>query len=328
MRAWNVERALVFPLHEADRSPAYRAPNDRVLEWAADGGRLVPLARLDLAEEPDRGGARCLALGARGIKLHPRAQEFTVDDDRLEPVFALAEEHRLPVLIHAGRGMPPIGEHLGDGGGAAPGRDPDPRPRRDRRPGAHLRPRRGRPNVFFDTSTWGVSDLLNLLSRVAPQQVMWATDVPYGNHLVSLALIGAVLDEVGASDEIRRGVFGGTLEGIVNGQTPVMSDPIAPATWELTHAAQRVYTYLAAATPMIWMRLADTLGVSGLAAGACRSSEAVGELEELVTTACRLWEDVGPGATRGDIWNVAKLFQLTQIACFCPTAARRSYLCE
>ncbi len=329
MRAWNIRRALVFPLHEADRSPAYRAPNDRVLQWAADsGGLLVPLARLDLAESPIEEARRCFALGARGIKLHPRAQRFTVDDDRLEPVFALAEEHRLPVLIHAGRGMPPIGEHLATVA--------------ERHPGAILILAHaaivdqericdlvaGRSNVFFDTSTWGVSDLLNLLSRVAPQQVMWATDAPYGNHLVSLALIGTILDEIGASDEIRHGIFGGTLEGIINGQTPVMSDPIAPPTWELGHAAQRVYTYLAAATPLIWMRLADTLGVSGLAAGACRSSEAVAELEELVTTACRLWEDVGPGASRGEIWSVAKLFQLAQIACFCPTAARRSYLCE
>ena len=329
MRLWNVRRALVFPLHEADRSPAYRAPNDRVLKWAADsGGLLVPLARLDLAESPIEEARRCVALGARGIKLHPRAQRFTVDDDRLEPVFALAEEHGLPVLIHAGRGMPPIGEHLATVA--------------ERHPGAILILAHaaivdqericdlvaGRPNVFFDTSTWGVSDLINLLSRVAPQQVMWATDAPYGNHLVSLALIGAILDEIGASDEVRHGIFGGTLEGIVNGRTPVMTDPIAPATWELTHAAQRVYTYLAAATPLIWMRLADGLGVSGLAAGACRSSDAVADLEELVTTACRLWEDVGPGASRGEVWSVAKLFQLAQIACFCPTAARRSYLCE
>ena len=329
MRDWNVRRALVFPLHEADRSPAYRAPNDRVLGWAAESdGLLVPLARLDLAESPIEEARRCLALGARGIKLHPRAQRFTVDDDRLEPVFALAEEHRLPVLIHAGRGMPPIGEHLATVAA--------------RHPGAILILAHaaivdqericdlvaGLPNVFFDTSTWGVSDLLGLLARVAPQQVLWATDIPYGNQVVSLALIGSILDELGASEPVRRGIFGGTLEGIVNGQTPTMSDPIAPATWELTHAAQRVYTYLAAATPLIWMGVADTLGVSGLAAGACRSGEAVAELEELVTTACRVWEDVGPGATRGDVWDAAKLFQLTQIACFCPAAARRSFLCE
>jgi hypothetical protein len=328
MREFDVRRALVFPLHEADRAPAYRKPNDRVLEWAAaSGDRLVPLARLDLAESPVEEAERCLKLGARGIKLHPRAQKFTVDDDRLDPVFALAEEHRFPILIHAGRGMPPIGEHLAKVA--------------ERHPGAILILAHaaivdqdricdlvaGQPNVFFDTSTWGVADLLNLLSRVAPQQVLWATDIPYGNHLVSLALIGSILDELGASDEIRRGVFGLTLEGIIRGETPTMTDPIAPPRWELTHAAHRVYTYLAATVPIIWMRQADNLGVSGLAAGACRTGDEVAELEELITTACALWEEIGPGALRGQIWDVTRLFQLAQIACFCPTAARRSYLC-
>jgi len=328
MREFDVRRALVFPLHEADRAPAYRKPNDRVLEWAAaSGDRLVPLARLDLAESPVEEAERCLKLGARGIKLHPRAQKFTVDDDRLDPVFALAEEHRFPILIHAGRGMPPIGEHLARVA--------------ERHPGAILILAHaaivdqdricdlvaGQPNVFFDTSTWGVADLLNLLSRVAPQQVLWATDIPYGNHLVSLALIGSILDELGASDEIRRGVFGLTLEGIIRGETPSMTDPIAPPRWELTHAAHRVYTYLAATVPIIWMRQADTLGVSGLAAGACRTGDEVAELEELITTACALWQEIGPGALRGQIWDVTRLFQLAQIACFCPTAARRSYLC-
>jgi hypothetical protein len=328
MREFDVKRALVFPLHEADRAPAYRKPNDRVLEWAAaSGDRLVPLARLDLAESPVEEAERCLKLGARGIKLHPRAQKFTVDDDRLDPVFALAEEHRFPILIHAGRGMPPIGEHLAKVA--------------ERHPGAILILAHaaivdqdricdlvaGQPNVFFDTSTWGVADLLNLLSRVAPQQVLWATDIPYGNHLVSLALIGSILDELGASDEIRRGVFGLTLEGIIRGETPAMTDPIAPPRWELTHAAHRVYTYLAATVPIIWMRQADNLGVSGLAAGACRTADDVAELEELITTACALWQEIGPGALRGQIWDVTRLFQLAQIACFCPTAARRSYLC-
>ena len=179
----------------------------------------MPLARLDLDQSPIDEARRCLALGARGIKLHPRAQRFTVDDDRLEPVFALAEEHRLPVLIHAGRGMPPIGEHLAKVAA--------------RHPGAILILAHaaivdqericdlvaGRRRTSSSTPRPGASsDLLNLLSRVAPQQVLWATDTPYGNHLASLTLIGSILDEVGASDEIRRGIFGGTLEGIINGR--------------------------------------------------------------------------------------------------------------
>src|SRR4051794_3568135 len=36
-------RACTFPLHDPDRHPGYRRPNDRVLQWAAEsGGGLGP----------------------------------------------------------------------------------------------------------------------------------------------------------------------------------------------------------------------------------------------------------------------------------------------
>src|SRR3954464_9488480 len=31
-------RACTFPLHDPDRHPGYRRPNDRVLQWAAESG--------------------------------------------------------------------------------------------------------------------------------------------------------------------------------------------------------------------------------------------------------------------------------------------------
>ena len=55
---------------------------------------------------------RCLDRGARGIKLHPRAQRFALNDERLAPVFELAAERRVPILIHGGRGLPPIADDL------------------------------------------------------------------------------------------------------------------------------------------------------------------------------------------------------------------------
>ena len=70
--------------------------------------------------------------------------------------------------------------------------------------------------------------------------MLCATDTPYGNHLSSLTLIAAMLDEVGASDEIRRGVLGGTLEGILSGELPAMTDPVGPPTWELPHVDLRL----------------------------------------------------------------------------------------
>ena len=46
----DARRAVVFPLHDPDRVPAYRVPNDRVIGWASEvDGRLVPFCRLDPA---------------------------------------------------------------------------------------------------------------------------------------------------------------------------------------------------------------------------------------------------------------------------------------
>ena len=33
-------------------------------------------------------------------------------------------------------------------------------------------------------------------------------------------------------------------------------------------------------------------------------------LEELIATACELWQEIGPGALRGQIWDVTRLFQM------------------
>ena len=51
---------------------------------------------------PVEEASRCLDLGARGIKLHPRAQGFSLGDERLDDVFALAVERDVPILIHGG----------------------------------------------------------------------------------------------------------------------------------------------------------------------------------------------------------------------------------
>src|SRR5262245_6497526 len=104
--AAGADRAFTFPLHDPERDPAYRVPNDRVLRWAAESdGRLVPFCRLDPLQEPVAEAERCLAAGARGIKLHPRAQSFQLVG-LCEPIFELAEQAGVPILIHAGRGLP------------------------------------------------------------------------------------------------------------------------------------------------------------------------------------------------------------------------------
>src|SRR3954468_7470755 len=109
MDSYGISRAFVFCLDEPDRHPSFAAANDRTLAFAErSNGRLVPFLRLDRNESPLDEARRCLDAGARGIKLHPRAQKFDAGDERLAPIFEIAATHEVPILIHGGRGVPPV----------------------------------------------------------------------------------------------------------------------------------------------------------------------------------------------------------------------------
>ena len=78
--------------------------------------------------------------------------------------------------------------------------------------------------------------------------------------------------------------------------------------------------------PLIWMRLGPTTSAcSGLAAGACRSGERWPSSRSWSPTAVpRCGRMSAPVAhPRRASGTSRKLFQLSQIACFCPHAARR-----
>lgn len=169
-------RAVVFPLMEPD---GYRQANDRVLaEAAASQGRLVAFCRIDPNREPVAEAERCLAAGARGIKLHPRAENFTLAGAGVQAIAALAHERRLPILVHAGRGIPALGRDALALCAAYP---------QARIVLAHAaicdlawiwRPARDQPNLFFDTAWWSPADLLTLLTLVPPGQILLGSDVP------------------------------------------------------------------------------------------------------------------------------------------------------
>ncbi len=213
-------RACVFPLHDPERHPAYRLPNDRVLAWAdASGGRLVPFCRLDPGDGPVAEGERCLALGARGIKLHPRAQAFQFGAGVADPIFALAESARVPMLIHAGGGLPAqFGEGLVDV--------------MERHPEvpvilAHLGVvDQGRfalaapslPNLFFDSSWFNGFEHLALFDRVSPARIVFGSDPPYGRPLNGLYLVLRAAARAGLDERTVRGVVGGTIERILAGE--------------------------------------------------------------------------------------------------------------
>jgi uncharacterized protein len=291
----NIKRAFAFCMDEPDRAPGFRAPNDRTLAAAqASDGVLIPFVRLDLTHEPIEEAIRCLDLGARGIKLHPRSQSFSLTDDRLAPIFALAAERRVPILIHGGRGLPPIAdelERLVDG-----------------HPGAQLiiahggiadldalsNAFAGRPDVFFDTSVWSPIDLLDVYRRFSPEQALYASDYPYGQQPTALLMALAVGRSAGLTDEQLVGVLGGTANRIASGEPiPAFSAPSERRTIEQPISFARIHGYLTMATVLLWTRQPDAIGVLGLALNACHerdgNAEASARIAELLSAARDLW---------------------------------------
>jgi uncharacterized protein len=290
-------RAFVFCMDEHDREPAFTAPNDRTLACAErDGGRLVPFVRLDLTERPLEEARRCLELGARGIKLHPRAQRFALDDERLGPIFELAVEYNVPILIHGGRGMPPIAEHLEqlvrrcDGvrliiahGGIADM--------------AGLAGRLGGvPGVFFDTSVWSAVDLLDLYRQVSPEQIVYASDYPYGRQPNSLLTTVRTARLAGFDDLQLRALLGENARRIVDGEPPQpLSVPRGGTSLVQPLTFARIHQYISMSVPLLWLRQRDALGSLGLALNASRERDGHEEeslrIQELLVTASELWRE-------------------------------------
>jgi predicted TIM-barrel fold metal-dependent hydrolase len=321
LERWGVERAFAFCMDEPDREPAFRAANDRTLAAAErSNGLLVPFVRLDLAAEPIEEATRALDAGARGIKLHPRAQGFLLDDQRLEPVFALASERRVPILIHGGRGLPPIAENL--------------RRLHDAYPETSLIIAHagiadlaalsecfaGRPGVYFDTSVWSAVDLLDLFSRISPGQALYASDYPYGQQPGALLLTLRTARLARLSEDEVRDMLGRSAARIADGEPqPELSAPRGPRQLEQPLTFARIHGYLAMATPLLWTRQADTIGVLGLALNACAERDGHAEqrerIAELLGAARDLWRTLPEAEDETEVRALSRAtFRLLHVA--------------
>jgi predicted TIM-barrel fold metal-dependent hydrolase len=269
-------RACVFPLHDPERRPAYSLPNDRVLQWASDSdGRLVPFCRLDPSEDPRAECERCLGIGARGIKLHPRAQDFVFDGTEMDDVFKLAEDARVPILIHAGRGLPPLAEGLVDIA--------------LRHPGAALILAHGaicdqgilttrlaeHPGVLYDISCFFPLDVIELLARVPVERVVFASDPPYGLPATTLYMALRVARHAGLDEQATRSMLGGTMAALLDGEELLqVTPPRRGPTITLSGRLARVYGYASLVGPALFTGVIDQArAMLSMAIASCRDPE-------------------------------------------------------
>jgi predicted TIM-barrel fold metal-dependent hydrolase len=286
----DARRACVFPLHDPERQPAYSVPNDRVLACARESeGRLIPFCRLDPAEDPLAESERCLAAGARGIKLHPRAQDFQFDSEELDGVFTQAEAAGVPILIHAGRGLPPLAEGLVDLALRHPqtvlilahGAICD--------QGILTSRLAGHPGVLYDISCFFPLDVIELFARVPAERIVFASDPPYGLPATSLYMALRVASQAGLDETTTRGVLGGTMAALIDGHgLPPTSPPRRGPSIELSGRLARVYGYASLVGPALFAGAVEQArAMLDMAMAACRDPEpgSVGEALETIGAA-------------------------------------------
>ena len=284
--AAGASRACVFPLHDPERKPSYSVPNDRVLAWAAESqGRLVPFCRLDPAEGPLAEAERCLNTGARGIKLHPRAQDFNFDGQEMNEVFKLAEAVGVPILIHAGRGLPPLADGLAE--------------LALRHPGAVLILAHGaicdqgiltsrlaeHPGVLYDMSCFFPLDVIELLARAPAERIVFASDPPYGLPATTLYMALRVAAHAGLDEATTRAMLGGTMASLLDDhELPPVTPPRRGPTIELSGRLARVYGYASLVGPALFTGVVDQArAMLDMAIAACRDP-APGSVGEALAT--------------------------------------------
>src|SRR4051812_22092152 len=272
-------RAVVFPMHEPD---GYPGPNDVAIQAAADsGGRLVSFCRLDPRDSPAAEARRCLDAGAVGIKLHPRAEQFGMDEPGVREIVAVAHERKVPILIHAGRGIPALGSNTV----RLSAEFPDARfilahaAISDLAWLWHVLPEH--PNIFIDTAWWNPADHIALFSLVAPSQIVWASDSPYGLPVIAAFTHARCALQAGLNDDQLRSIMGGQIARLVAGEDPLwVGEAPGPSERALHPLLDRVVTHLVSSIgrafgggdpdePLALARLACAVGPSAPHADTC-----------------------------------------------------------
>jgi predicted TIM-barrel fold metal-dependent hydrolase len=239
-------RSVVFPLCVTS---GYEAENRRVVEEGRrHPDRLVPFARLDPRVSATAEATAALATGARGFKLHPRAEDFRLDHPGVEAIAAVAAEARAPLLIHAGAGVGSFGETIVSLAS---------RHRESPIVLAHAAVSdlvwlgdvaAEHPNLLFDTSWWNPSDLLALFALVPPGQILFGSDEPYMDLQLVLAIALRCARFAGLSEEALALVFGGQLDALLADGAPRDTGPApGPVASPRSPAEDRLATLLAAA---------------------------------------------------------------------------------
>jgi hypothetical protein len=124
--------------------------------------------------------------------------------------------------------------------------------------------------------------------------MLYASDFPYGQQPSSLLIAVRTARASGLDDDDLRGMLALHASRIADGEPALEpTQPKGGETFAQPMAFARIHQYLSMATPLLWTRQPDTVGVIGLALNACYDRDGYVDererIKELLTAARDLW---------------------------------------
>ncbi len=102
LKSHGIVKAVILP--EISPITTGVVSNEYVLEFCQDIDVFIPFCTINpfVVNNPVKELKKFILQGARGLKLYPSYNHFYPNESRMYPLYALAQEERLPVLIHTG----------------------------------------------------------------------------------------------------------------------------------------------------------------------------------------------------------------------------------
>ena len=217
----------------------------------------------------------------------------------------------MPILIHGGRGLPPIADSLAR--------------LVDAYPEAQLIIAHagiadltglagcfaGKAGVFFDTSVWSPIDLLSFFRLVPPEQILYASDYPYGQQPGSLFIALRTARSAGLTEEQLVEILAGNANRIANGEPPhEPSEPQGADVLAQPMTLARIHQYLSMAMSLLFVRQQDSFGALGLALNAASERNGhepeLAQINELLLAARDLWRTLPEAEDESEARLVAR----------------------
>jgi hypothetical protein len=196
----------------------------------------------------------------------------------------------VPILIHAGRGLPPLADGLAE--------------LALRHPGAALILAHGaicdqgilttrladHPAVLYDISCFFPLDVIELFARVPAERIVFASDPPYGMPATTLYLALRIARQAGLDEQATRAMLGGTMAALIDGHAlPPTTPPRRGASITLSGRLARVYGYASLVGPALFTGVAEQAhAMLEMALAACRDPDPGSDGEALETIGAAL----------------------------------------